>query len=207
MKEDKLPDAEDNPVTRGDVLGHSLETILAAASSPEHSLASGSAAALSVALAAALAHAAADALELGDESSGYAVQAENLRLRAVSLVEQNRDRYEAARQALEARLKDPGYRDHRIGTAMRDTLETLGSIAGTGADTAELAANVAEVAIDELKPDAVAAATLAESGARVANILIGANLISGADSEEVRAAQTELAQAEKASHRACQAMD
>ena len=128
-------------------------------------------------------------------------------MRAVGLVDQNRDHYEAARQALQARIDDPGYRDHRIGVAMRDTLGTLGLIAGTGADTAELAANVAEVATDELKPDAVAAAALAEAAARMAAILIGANLLSAAGGEALDAAQAELAAAEAASRRARELID
>lgn len=197
-----MKDTEGQRIDQADVLGHSLEMILAEASMPEHSLSSGSAAALSVALAAALACSAARSLPDGQDSSGYVIQAENLRMRAVELVDRNRDHYEAARQALEARLKDPGYRDHRIGEAMKDTISTLGQIAGTGADAAELAANVAVVASVELKPDAVSAATLAESGARVATILIGANLLSSSGGEHLEAAEAELAQAEASSRRA-----
>jgi len=202
MSETRFPDTEGHRIDQAEILGNSLATILAEASMPEHSLASGSAAAISVALAAALVCSAARALPEGIEASGYVVQAENLRMRAVELVDQNKDHYDAARKALEARKSDPGYRDHRIGEAMKDTLGTLGLIAGTGADTAELAANVAEIAIDELRPDAVSAATLAESGTRVANILIEANLLSAGGGEAVEAARAELAAAEGSSQRA-----
>jgi len=197
-----MSDTEGQRVDQAEVLGHSLATILAEASMPDHGLASGSAAALSVALAAALACSAARALPDGIESSGFVVQAENLRMRAVELVDRNRDHYDAAREALRARLEDPGYRDHRIGSAMNDTLGTLGLIAGTGADTAELAANVAELATDALRPDAVSAAPLAEAGARVAVILTEANLLTTVGGEGLEAARAELAAAEASSGRA-----
>ena len=67
----------------------------------------GSAAALAVALAAALTCSAARSLESGVEASGFVIRAENLRMRAVELVEQETGRYEAARGALEDRLEDP----------------------------------------------------------------------------------------------------
>jgi formiminotetrahydrofolate cyclodeaminase len=199
---ERMSDTEGQRVDSADVLGHSLEAILAEASNPEDSLASGSAAALSVALAAALTCSAARSLEGGAEASGFVVQAENLRMRAVELVEQNRGHYEAARGALEERLLDPGYRDHRIGVAMKDTLDTLGLIAGTGADTAELAANVAGIATAELRPDAVSAASLAEAGVQVATILITANLLSSSGGAAQVAAEGELAAAAASSARA-----
>lgn len=197
-----MKETEAQRVDQVDALGNPLKEILAAASSPEHSFASGSAAALSVALAAALACSAAKGLEPGVEATGFAIQAESLRMRAVDLVEQNRVHYEAARQALDDRLEDPGYRDHRIGQAMRNTLGTLGLIAGTGADTAELAANVAELASAEVKPDAASAAALAESGTQVAVILIRANLLSSAGGDVIDAASGELAVAAASSRRA-----
>ncbi len=200
--EEMVSDTEGQRVDSADVLGHSLETILAEASNPEDSLASGSAAALAVALAAALTCSAARSLESSVEASGFVIQAENLRMRAVELVEQNRGHYEAARGALEDRLKDPGYRDHRIGVAMKDTLDTLGLIAGTGADTAELAANVAGIATAETRPDAVSATSLAEAGTQVATILITANLLSSSGGEAQAAAESELAAASAASGRA-----
>jgi|GEM_PF-2728700 len=197
-----MSDTEGQRVDQADVLGHSLETILAEASTPEHAMASGSAAALSVALAAALTCSVAKALREGVEASGFAIQAENLRMRAVELVDQNADHYRVARQALSDRKEDPGYRDHRIGVAMKDTLSTLGSIAATGADTAGLAANVAENASDGLRPDAISATVLAESGARVAVILIEANLLAAGDGGSLDAATAELAAAGQAYRRA-----
>jgi formiminotetrahydrofolate cyclodeaminase len=185
-----------------EVLERSLDTILAATSTPENNLASGSAAAISVAVAAALTSSVARALEAGIEASGFAVQAENVRARAESLVDRNREDYGAAREALDARLGDPGFRDHRIGVAMQDTIKTLGLIASTGADTAELAAKVTELSPDALKPDVVSATVLAESGARVATILIRTNLLITVDSEDLQAAEAELASARNSMERA-----
>lgn len=195
-------DSEEQWVGYTGALGEPLKAILAAAGTPGHSFSSGSAAALSVALAAALACSVARSFEPGAEATGFAIQAENLRMRAVDLIEQNRAHYEVARQALDARLRDPGYRDYRIGQAMGDTLDTLRLIAGTGADAAELAAEVAETAPAELKPDAASAAALAESGTRVATMLIGANLLSAAGGEALAAAEGELAIAIASSRRA-----
>lgn len=170
----------------------SLEVILDEAGSPVESLASGSAAALTLALAAALTCSALRALDGGPEVSGYAVQAENLRMRAVSLIDRNRTHFEAARQALKMRLADPGFRDHRIGESMKDTLETLGIIANTGADTAELSATVTEIASEDFKPDTASAAVLAESASRVAVTLIRVNLITSSDHPVLATAEAEL---------------
>ena len=183
----------------GGVLEYSLEAILKHSSSPEHSLASGSAAALSVALAAALTCSVAKALDPQVETTGFLIQAESLRSRAVGLVGRNRDHYEVARQALEARIEDPGHRDHRIGEAMRESLHTLGLISGAGADTSELASNVARVAPEELKPDAISATVLAESGSRVATVLIKANLLVTSDGSTLDTAEAELAAAVESS--------
>jgi formiminotetrahydrofolate cyclodeaminase len=169
---------------------------------PEHNPTSGSAAAFTVALAAAIVIEAAAMVEPGKGAAGFIVQAENLRLRAAGLVDQSRDHYGAARQALEDRITDPGYRDHRIGTAMEDTLATLGVIAGTGADTAALAAEVAEATADELRPDAASAAMLAESGVRVATVLIKVNLLVSPGSDAIEKARGELASATDSSRRA-----
>ncbi|HMT05533.1 MAG: cyclodeaminase/cyclohydrolase family protein [Solirubrobacterales bacterium] len=181
------------------VLEYSLGAILKESSAPEHSLASGSAAALSVALAASLACSVAKALDPQVEATGFIVQAESLRSRAVNLVGRNRDHYEAARQELEARIEDPGHRDHRIGEAMKESLQTLGLISGAGADTSELASNVARIAPDELKPDAVSATVLAESGSRVATVLIKANLLVTSGGSTLDSAEAELAAAVESS--------
>ncbi len=186
-----------------DLLGHSLEAVLADVGAPEHSLSSGSSAALAVALAAALVRATTKAIEQdAAQASGYAVQAENLRLRAVELVGRNRDHYAAARLALEQRRLDPGHHDHRIGATMKESVETLGAIAGAGSDVAGLAADVAEVVPAEVRPDAASAAALAEAGARIAVLLAEANLLSSALAEGVETAREELAAAVAASRRA-----
>ena len=75
---------------------------------------------------------------------------------------------------------------------MKDTLETLGIIANTGADTAELSATVTEIASEDFKPDTASAAVLAESASRVAVTLIRVNLITSSDHPVLATAEAEL---------------
>ncbi len=152
----------------------SVESLLEAASSPDQPLAAGSTAALSVALAAALVESCAETMPERDAAGGLVAQAQVLKARSLALVETNRSAYGTARTA----LVGPSEGDYRLGQALQETLDTLNRIGGRAADTAELAAQVAGMCESSVLPDAVSAALLAASAARIASVLIEANLLS-----------------------------
>ena len=164
------------------LLAERLDAILEKTATPGTALAAGSAAALTIALAAALASSAAQTIADPEESAGATTQAEALRLRAADLAGRNRDDYEAALTAL--RAAGSGHQDVRIGDALSSTLDTLALVSGTAADVCGLVAEIAPKIDAGVMADAASAVALAESAARVAGVLIEANLLGSVDSSD-----------------------
>jgi len=113
----------------------------------------------------------------GDESG--AAQAEALGARARPLAAADAEAYTTAAAQLGRRAGD----DFALGRVLEDAADVLLEIADAAADVAELAALVADRCSPPLRPDAVAAAILAESSARVAAHLVEINLAVGAGDE------------------------
>ena len=134
----------------------------------------GSVAALVAAMAAALVSMAARAH--GD--LGGVAQADSLRARLLALAEEDAEALERALQSLAGEIDDPRTeaRDFEIGRALRRTADTPVLIAEAADDVAAAAADLAARIEGPEKPDAAAAAFLAEAAARVAAHLVTVNL-------------------------------
>jgi formiminotetrahydrofolate cyclodeaminase len=172
----------------------SLGDLLDALGSVSGAPGGGSAAAVAIALAAAAAELAARGSgDEWDEAGGAVAQATALRLRSMRLSAQDADAYDAARQAL--RRAAAGARGSgRLRDALSQAAEIPLAIAEAGADTAELARNVAEHADPDLRADAMVAALLAGAAARGAARLVEINLATTAgDPRAARACELAVA--------------
>jgi len=165
---------------------------------PQASPGGGSAAALSVAMAAAV-------LTMTARVSGNAAaaaQAEALRARATPLAQVDAEIYAAALEAREAAADlTPERRDWQIGQAFARAVEPPLEIARTGADVAELAAELAEVGDPRVRADAQAAAALAAAAARAAAALVAINLTAVAGDPRAAEAERLAAAAQEAADR------
>jgi formiminotetrahydrofolate cyclodeaminase len=132
----------------------------------------------------------------GDEAA--AAQAESLRERAKPLAAADAEAYVAAAAQLARRTGD----DFRLGQALEDVADVLLEIVDAAADVAELAAIVADGCNAPLRPDAVAAATLAEASARAAAHLVEINLVVAVGDERARRAGASVEAAAAAVERA-----
>ena len=159
----------------------------------------GSAAALTVAMAAAV-------LTMSARVSGSgsaAAQAETLRARATPLAQRDAEIYAAALAVRETVAElTPERRDWQIGQAFARAAELPLEITRTGADVAELAAEIAQVGDPLVRADAQAAATLAAAGARSAAALVAVNLTAVEDDARVAEAERLAQAAEESSARA-----
>jgi formiminotetrahydrofolate cyclodeaminase len=140
--------------------------------------AGGSALAFTVAMAAAVVRMAARvSARSWDEAGGVAAQADALRARVAPLAQLDADMFD---QALAVRdgsaALPPEKRDWEIGKAFAAAAEPPLEIARVAADVAELAAAVAVSGEARVRPDAIAAATLAAAAARAAVTIVEANL-------------------------------
>ena len=116
-----------------------------------------------------------------------AAQAASLYARSLPLAEADADAYAAALARLATREGSP-QGDFKLGVALEHTADVLLAIADAAADVGELAVAVVERAAPDLKPDAVAAAMLAEGSARAAAHLVAINLaVSEGDARACRA--------------------
>jgi formiminotetrahydrofolate cyclodeaminase len=165
---------------------------------PQAAPGGGSAAAVSVAMAAAV-------LTMTARVSGNgaaAAQAEALRARATPLAQVDAEIYAAA---LDARVAAAGLapdrRDWQIGRAFAQAVEPPLEIARTGADIAQLAAELAEVGDPRVRADAQAAAALAAAGVRAAASLVAVNLTAVAGDPRVAEAERLAAAAQEAADR------
>jgi methenyltetrahydrofolate cyclohydrolase len=146
--------------------------------------AGGAAAAVLVGLAAALT--AMTARYSRDDWAGAdaaAAQAETLRARAAPLAREDVAAYEEV-----LRLRREPADDEALGRALDAAAEVPLRIAQVGADVAELAAHVAGRCDPAVRVDAVAAADLAASAARVAARLVAVNLTMRPSDERIERA-------------------
>jgi formiminotetrahydrofolate cyclodeaminase len=146
----------------------------------------GSTAAIVGAAAAALVEMAARASrDEWDEAGGAVAQAQALRSRLEPLVQDDAD---ALEEAL-SRLGEERSGDEALGEALgRAALVPL-RITEASADVAELAAEVADKVRADVRPDASAAALLAEAAARTGAALVEANLATLEGDERLEAAR------------------
>jgi methenyltetrahydrofolate cyclohydrolase len=140
--------------------------------------AGGSALAFTVAMAAAVVHMAAKvSKESWDEAAGIAAQANALGARVAPLAQLDADVLDRALAVRDgAAALPPEKRDWEIGRAFIAAAEPPIEIARVAADVAELALAVAISGEPRVRPDAVAAATLAATAARGAVTIVAANL-------------------------------
>jgi methenyltetrahydrofolate cyclohydrolase len=151
---------------------------------------SGSVAAVVVAAAAAVvARGARYSTAAWPEAGAAAAQAEALRARVMPLALLDAEAFGRAIAALdEPEDADVERRNFTLGRALAGAAEVPLRIAAVGADTALLAAEVAERGNAELRPDVVAAALLAEGATRMASHLVAVNLGASPSDARVRAA-------------------
>ena len=182
-------------MTSGDFLDLPLHEFLDAVASEEPTPGGGSAAALAVTMSAALSAMVAKASGDWVQAGSVVAQAERLRKRAAPLAQRDAEAYEGALGS--TRLPDrvePGVRDAAVGAAMDRAAELPLQIVEAAADAASLAELVAERGAQERRGDAVAAALLAEAGARAAAVLVAVNLTMKPNDERIVLAR-ELARA------------
>ena len=161
----------------------------------------GSVAALALAMAASLVEMVARSDGGWDERAGAAAQAACLRARLESLAPQASEAYDAAVEALE-RPPDGRSRDAELARKLDLAGEVPLRIAEAGADVAELAVLAADQGNPRRRPDAVAAAVLAEAGARVAAHLVAVNLAAAPGDGRVNRVAAAAASAAAAAARA-----
>lgn len=150
-----------------------VERMLVAIEDTGYPYAGGSAAALSAALAAALVTMTARVSRSWEAAPGVAAQARALRHRLVTLAHDDAEAFAAATAALatgEERGRTP------LGVVLARAADAPLAIARAAADVAELAALAAEGSTPAVRPDAIAAAALAEAAATVAAHLVEVNL-------------------------------
>lgn len=192
-----------------DILGGSVEELLAHLAAETASPGGGLAAGVCVAMAAGLvAGVARLSGESWDGAGAALAQAERLRSRVAPLAGLNVEAYEAAMAELAAR--DGGEseeRDARIEAALTRAAEVPLTIAEAAADVAELAALVGENGVVAQRADAAAAAILAEAAARAAERLVAVNLTTAAGDPMLEAAGHCLRRAQEARESAAAATD
>jgi len=146
--------------------------------SDEPAPAGGAVAAMAVALAAGLsgmtARLSADQLV---DATELTERAERLRQRVAPLAQEDATVYGRVLAAYRAtRDRDPEERQRRIRMALSEAANVPLAIAEIGAMVAEIAARLAREGNPNLRGDAVAAALLAEAGARAAAVLVEINM-------------------------------
>jgi formiminotetrahydrofolate cyclodeaminase len=110
------------------------------------------------------------------DGPGVAAQAGVLRARLTELAEEDARAYAGAMEALAAARGSGGDRDRMLGLALERAADVPLAIAAATADVAELAAQAAASGPPVLRPDAAAAALLAEAACRAAARLVDVNL-------------------------------
>jgi formiminotetrahydrofolate cyclodeaminase len=120
-----------------------------------------------------------------------AAQAEALRARLTELAEEDVAAYGNALASLrgEGAPDSQEGRDFWLGRALTRAADAVVLIAEAAADVTELAAGLAARTEGPHRPDAVAAAVLAEAAARAAAHLVEVNLAAGEDDERVSRAR------------------
>ena len=110
------------------------------------------------------------------EGAGIAAQARALRARLTALGEDDASAFEHVLVTMRNRAGTPEQRDFALGTALIQAAEVPLQIGEAAADVAELAAIAATDGAPHLRPDAAAAAVMAEAAVRAATHLVEINL-------------------------------
>ncbi len=160
------------PLATGGALDRFLDELEAPAPSP----CGGTAAATTAAMAAALVTMVARGSAGWADGAGVASQARALRSRLTALGDDDAAAFEQVLVAMRDRTGNSEQRDFALGTALLRAAEVPLRIAETAADVAELAAAAAAEGSPQLRPDATAAAALAEAATRAAAHLVEINL-------------------------------
>ena len=192
----------------GDLLDLSLREFLETVASEDPTPGGGSAAALAVAVSAGLTAMVARASVDWPEASASVAQAERLRKRVAPLAQQDAQAYEEAlvTMTLPERV-EPTVRDMAVGAALTRAAAVPMAIAEAGADTAFLAALVADRGLAARRGDAVAAALLAEAGTRAAAALVAVNLTVQPGDERAKHAELLVKMASEASREAVRSIE
>jgi formiminotetrahydrofolate cyclodeaminase len=192
----------------GDLLDLRVRDLLDSVASEDPTPGGGSTAALAVAMAAGLTAMVARASDGWAEARAAVAQAERLRRRTAPLAQADAEVYEEALAAMrlpdqvEAEIRDP-----TIGAALSRAADVPLEIAEAAADTAELAALVAERGDEARRGDAVAAAVLAAAAGQAAATLVAVNLTVTPDDGRVSRARALVTAAEQASKRALELIE
>jgi formiminotetrahydrofolate cyclodeaminase len=170
-----------------------LADFLDSVASGESAPGGGSVAAVAVALAAGLcsmaAHLSADHLA---DAAELTERAERLRRRVAPLAQEDATAYGRVLAVYRA-SRDPEERQQRIRTALSGAADVPLAVAEVGAMVAEIAGHLAREGNPNLRGDAVAAALLAEAGARAAAVLVEINLGAGEIADDRLERASELA--------------
>ena len=156
--------------------GLSIESFLDALEAPAPSPCGGTAAAVSAAMAAALVTMVGRGSSSWPEGAGIAAQAKALRARLMALGENDASAFGNVLVTMRERTGTPDQRDFALGTALVHAAEVPLQIGEAAADVAELAALAAIEGAPHLRPDAAAAAAMAEAAVRAATRLVEINL-------------------------------
>jgi len=195
-------------VTSGDFLELRLREFLDAVASEDPTPAGGSAAALSVTISAALSAMVARASGDWDQAGAVVAQAERLRKRTAPLAQRDAEAYGEALVAMRSPDRaEPALRDAAVGAAMERAAELPLLIVEAGADAASLAELVADRGAQDRRGDAIAAALLAEAGARAAATLVAVNLTMKPDDDRVTQARELARVASEAAARAVRSIE
>ena len=137
--------------------------------------------------------------EIWPEAGGAAAQAEALRARVAPLAEADARAYSDVLTMLDdASTGTPGLRDVALGNAFSRAADLPLHIAEIATDVAELSAYTAKRCDLKVRPDATAAALLAEAAARICADLVAVNLTAGSDDERLGRARESAEAAERA---------
>ncbi len=124
-----------------------------------------------------------EAIGNSPQRNGAVLQTRRLRARASEALEASSHTYRRARQQLDIALSRTAPhvtgRDATLHRALNDALESLIALAVVGADTAVLAAGLAELVEPSRRPDAAGTAELALGAVRCVRHLVDVNLALG----------------------------
>ena len=163
-----------------DYLGQPLDGFLDLVASREPAPGGGASSAVAVALAAALsAMAARFSTEHLADADGLAARADELRAEVVPLARADAAAYGRVLDAQRAPRDDEEARRRKIREALTEAADVPLSVAGIGAEVADLSARLAVEGNPNLRGDAVTAAVLAGAGVRAAATLVEINVSAG----------------------------
>ena len=154
----------------------SIAAFLDALEAPAPSPCGGTAAAAAAAMAASLVTMVARGSGDWDDAAGVAAQGRALRARLLALGDADTQAFANVLMRMREPTGTAEQRDFALGDALLQAAEVPLRIAEAAADVAELAAFAAAEGAPQLRPDASAAATLAEAAVRASTHLVEINL-------------------------------